>query len=337
MNATSESSAIVYATTAEGLRLPVIDVTHPAFAVPDDPASAAARREALRAWERRNNRVPGFVTRLLMRLAARRSPLLRKIMGSGDHYLDSITTYIFKLGPEHLPPGFDSRVDRKIVGSQVMMVRLRMQQIAGLLADALRGPLAAAPDAPLHFVNIAGGPAFDSLNALIMLVQAGAALNRRPIAIHVFDARREGPDFGARALVALTASGAPLHGLDVQFQHRAYDWNDTAPLAGLLAGLSARSAITAASSEGGLFEYGDDGAIVANLTALARGSVPIVAGSVTSATGMRKRMIAQTRFRLFPRGLEGFAPLAVRGGYTIAASRDTVISEQVLLRLRGPG
>ena len=338
MNATGESSAIVYATTADGLRLPVIDVTHPAFAVPDDPASVEARRAAFRTWERRNNRVPRFVTRLLMRLAARRSPLLRKVMGSGDNYLDSITTYIFKLGPEHLPPGFDSRVDRKVVGSpHVMMVRLRMQQIAQMLADALLAPLAGALNAPLHFINIAGGPALDSLNPLIMLVQAGAALNRRPIAIHVFDARREGPDFGGRALDALTAQGAPLHGLQVQFQHHAYDWNDTAPLAGLLAGLTARGAIIAASSEGGLFEYGDDGAVVANLTALARGGVPIVAGSVTSGTEMRKRMIAQTRFRLFARGLEGFAPLAERGGYMIAASRSTGISEQVLLRLRGPG
>jgi hypothetical protein len=39
-----DNRAIVFATTADGLRLPVIDVTHPAFAVPDDPASRAARR-----------------------------------------------------------------------------------------------------------------------------------------------------------------------------------------------------------------------------------------------------------------------------------------------------
>ena len=88
----------------------------------------------------------------------------------------------------------------------------------------------------------------------------------------------------------------PLHGLEVQFQHHAYDWNDTAPLARLLADLAARGAIIAASSEGGLFEYGTDDAIVANLTALARAGVPIVAGSVTSSSEVRKRMIAQARF-----------------------------------------
>jgi hypothetical protein len=113
-----------------------------------------------------------------------------------------------------------------------------------------------------------------------------------------------------------------------------YDWNDTAPLARLLGSLAARGAIIAASSEGGLFEYGTDDAVVANLIALARASVPIVAGSVTSSSKVRKRMIAQTRFRLFARGLEGFAPLAERSGYAIAESRTAVVSEQVLLRPR---
>jgi hypothetical protein len=203
-----------------------------------------------------------------------------------------------------------------------------------LLAEALLAPLAEAPGAPLRLVNIAGGPALDSIIALIMLARAHATLMQRPIAIHVFDAQQDGPAFGARALLALTAPAGPLHGLEVQFQHHAYDWNDAAPLVRLLASLAGHGALIAASSEGGLFEYGTDGAIVANLTALAQAGVPIVAGSVTSSSEVRKRMIAQTRFRLFARGLEGFAPLAERSGYTIAESHSTVMSEQVLLRPR---
>ncbi len=332
-----DSRAIVFATTADGLRLPVIDVTHPAFAIADDAASLAARFEAFADWDRRNDRVPGTVTWLLIWLAARRSPLLRKILASDNGYLDSISTYMLKLGADHLPPGFDGPMDRKVAAAPHMaLVRLRMQQIARLLADALRAPLADAPDAPLNLVNIAGGPALDSINALIMLARAHGTLIDRPIAIHVFDARQDGPIFGARALLALTAPGGPLHGIDVRFQHHAYDWNDTAPLARLLADLAAQGAIIAASSEGGLFEYGTDDAIVANLTALARAGVPIVAGSVTSSSEVRKRMIAQTRFRLFARGLEGFAPLAERSGYAIAESHTAIVSEQVLLRLRVP-
>jgi hypothetical protein len=142
------------------------------------------------------------------------------------------------------------------------------------------------------------------------------------------------PSVRARFL-ALTAPRGPLHGLEVQFQDHDYDWNDTAPLARLLADLASHGAIIAASSEGGLFEYGTDDAVVANLTALARADMPIVAGSVTSSAEARKRMIAQTRFRFFARGLEGFAPLAQRSGYAIAESRTAVVSEQVRCG-RGP-
>jgi hypothetical protein len=319
---------VVFATTADGLRLPVIDVTHPAFAIPDDPASLAARRDAFLAWDRRNRRIPAIVTRLLMRLASRRS--------RDKEYLDSISTYMLKLGADHLPPGFDGPMDRKVAASPHMaLVRLRMQLIARLLAEALLIPLADAPDAPLHLINIAGGPALDSTNALIMLARTHATLIHRRIAIHVLDAQQDGPTFGARALLALSAPKGPLDGLQVEFQHHAYDWNDTTPLARLLAGLIANRPIIAASSEGGLFEYGTDDAVVANLTAFARAGVPIVAGSVTSSSEMRRRMIAQTRFRFFARGVEGFVPLAQRSGYAIAASRTALMSDQVLLRPRG--
>src|SRR5262245_10231473 len=329
-----DSRAVVFATTADGLRLPVIDVTHPAFAIPDDSASLAAKRDAILAWDRRNRRMPAIVTRLLMRLAARRSLLLRKILASDSGYLDSITTYMVKLGADHLPPGFDGPMDRKVAAApHLVLIRLRMQQLARLLAEALVARLGDAPDAPLHLVNIAGGPALDSTNALIILARTHATLLHRPVAIHVVDAQQDGPASGARALLALRAPEGPLHGLDVQFQQHAYDWNDTAPLAHLLAGLAATGAVIAVSSEGGLFEYGTDDAIVANLTALARAGVPIVAGSVTSSSEVRKRMIALAGFRLFARGLEGFAPLAERSGYAIAESRTaTMLSEQVLLR-----
>src|SRR5215467_8685912 len=203
-----DSRAVVFATTADGLRLPVIDVTHPSFAVPDDPASVAARRDAFLAWDRRNRRMPGIVTWLLMRLAARRSRLLRKILASDNDYLDSISTYLFKLGADHLPPGFDGPVDRRVAAAPHMaLLRLRMQQIARLMAEALVAPLAAAPDAPLDLVNIAGGPALDSINALIILARSHAALLRRPIAIDVLDEHEDGPAFGVRALHALAAPG----------------------------------------------------------------------------------------------------------------------------------
>src|SRR4029077_359283 len=123
-----------------------------------------------------------------------------------------------------------------------------------LLAEELLAPLGDASDTPLDLINIAGGPALHSINALIMLVRGHAPRLHRPIAIHVFDAQQDGPTFGARALLALTAPGGPLHRLKVQFQRHAHACNDTAPLVRLLAGLAAHGVIIAASSEGGLFE-----------------------------------------------------------------------------------
>lgn len=321
---------IVFAQTRDGIVLPVIDVTRPPYAEPDDPASIAALGDTFIEWITKQQGTPRFITRLLLRLAAQRSRLVRTLFMSDQGYLDSITTYLLKLNPEHLPPGF-SRVDRRIVSTpHAPLLRLRMQQIAKLLVDALREPLASKPTAPLHLVNIAGGPALDSINALIYLSRSDVDLLKRPIAIDVLDAQTEGPSFGANALAALQAPGAPLHGLDIAFTHRPYDWNDTAALRELLE--EARGAVMAASSEGGLFEYGSDDAIVANLTALRQGGVEIVAGSVTSGSELRKQMIAQTRFKLYPRGLEGFTPLAARSGYAVARSEPALFSDQALLR-----
>jgi hypothetical protein len=98
--------------------------------------------------------------------------------------------------------------------------------------------------------------------------------------------------------------------------------------------LAGAGCVIAASSEGALFEYGSDDAIVANLAALrADGAgARLVAGSVTRDDETRRRIIAETQFRLIPRGLAGFAPLATRAGFAIARAEPAWLSDQVLLR-----
>src|SRR5882672_11409088 len=98
------SDRLVFAKTQEGLTLPVIDVTHPDFAVPDDPASLAAQRDAFIEWDRQHRQMPRFITRLFLQMAARRSRLVRALFQSNKSYLDSISTYVMKLGDKHLPP-----------------------------------------------------------------------------------------------------------------------------------------------------------------------------------------------------------------------------------------
>ena len=125
---------------------------------------------------------------------------------------------------------------------------------------------------------------------------------------------------------------APLAGLDVVFDHRRYNWDEPAPLGVLLRELGMADAIVAASSEGGLFEYGSDDAIVANLEALRAANVKLVAGSVTSSDEAPRRNITASRFKLIPRGLQGFAPLAARARLPIAQAETAQLSDQVLLR-----
>src|SRR5262249_35704932 len=101
--ATSPSDGIVFASTRDGLALPAIDVTGPPLAVPDDPVGVAMLSDPFLEWIRRQQNTPRFLTRLLLRLAARRSPLVRTLFFSDQGYLDSITTYKLKLGADHLP------------------------------------------------------------------------------------------------------------------------------------------------------------------------------------------------------------------------------------------
>jgi hypothetical protein len=327
------AGAPVQAITRDGHYLPVIDVTDPRFTVPDDPDSLRKLLDALREEERRNRRIPKFIMRWMLKSAAKRSRLLQALFGGDATFLDGMSTYVMKLGADNLVPPYDSPMDRRAAAApHLTLLRLRTQQVARLLADGLVAELANAVMAPLHLINIAGGPAIDSMNTLIFLNKRDGSVLRRPIVIHVLDLDDAGPFFGNNALVALKADGGPLTGLDIAFDHRRYDWHNSDVLKQLVGGLTASGAIVAASSEGGLFEYGSDAAIVANLEALRSGDVKLVAGSVTSSDKARRRMMAASRFKLVPRGLEGFAPLAARAGYRIAQAETAQLSDQVLLR-----
>jgi hypothetical protein len=236
-----------------------------------------------------------------------------------------------KLGADNLPPPYNGPTDLRIAASPpLVLLRLRTQQVARLIADGLVAHLDGNA-APLHLINIGGGPAIDSMNTLLLLNRRERGLLRRPVVIHVLDLDEAGPFFGKNALAALKADDGPLAGLDVTFDHRGYDWDKPASLKTLVGELAAGGVVIAASSEGGLFEYGSDDAIVANLQALGAGGTRLVAGSVTSADESRRRTITASKFKLVPRGLEGFAPLAARGGFAIAKAEPAQLSDQALL------
>ncbi|HEX3903341.1 MAG TPA: hypothetical protein VH853_10875 [Polyangia bacterium] len=321
--------------SGEEIELPVVDVTHPAFALALTDSELAARVAAFLAEPPPFGKLPPFLRRSLLWFLLRGSVLARGLRSAEGGYLSGLSTYLLKLGPDNLGDAYARPIDRRLAAAlPVMAVRLRLQDMATLLADALAHTLAARPKHPLRLVNIAGGPAMDSLNALLVLRRdRPEVLAGRRVGIDVLDLDDAGPAFGARALAALGAQGAPLHGIDVQLRHLRANWTETGTLRDLLRATRLEAAVTAGSSEGGLFEYGTDAEIEANLDCLRDEAPPhfVMVGSVTRADAPMQRLRQTSRFALRPRGLAAFRALAARSGWRIARALERPFSDHVAL------
>jgi hypothetical protein len=323
-----------YAVTDDGVELPIIDITHPAFALGEiDPGDWAVRRENHLRMTRRHERNPAFLRRFLFGIYSRHSILLRGVMEAQGSFLSALNTYLMKLGPENLGKGYAGRIDRKVAASFLALkARLRLRDVSRALALSLAPLLTARPGRPVHMVNIAGGPASDCLNALILLSKDHRErLDGRSVCIHVLDLHREAPNFGRRALDALQEERGPLHGLDVRFAHHTYDWSDTKPLTALLEGMQP-DAIVVGSSEGGLFVYGTDDAIFANLEALHKGAPEdfVMVGSVIWDDALARANQRSLAVRTFtPDDLERLVHLA---GWVAESNPDGPGNEVIRLR-----
>jgi hypothetical protein len=324
-----------YARTAQDLEVPVIDVSNPAFAVADDAQSVESLRQVSVGMMRRNARMPRFLLRFLIRSAAKRSFLAHAMLGVGKGtFLPGMNTYLMKLGPDNLVPPFDTPTDRRFAAYPgIQGIRIRLQQTAKLLAQGLEPVLAGRPGAPLQLLNIGGGSAIDSLNALILLRRDAAPLLQRKVIIHILDPDANGPLFASRALAALTTGDGPLSGVDAHVVHTSYNWDNPAPLQQLINSLITDRAVVAASSEGALFEYASDASVVANLKALYNDGhgASLVAGSVTRADELTRAGLQFTPFKLMPRGAGVFAGLIKGSGFCVARVYESLSSDQVLL------
>lgn len=294
-------------------QLPIIDVTHSSFRVdvPENTLATMCR-----------DFVDGIALREAVspetREALGRSVLGRALAAASGSYLSGMSTYLMKLGPENL---WESPldIDRKIAASfPALASRIRLQDMAQMLADGLEGLIRAEPGRPVCMVNIAGGTAADGWNALLCLrARARNLLEDRSIRLAVLDRDELGTAFGARAIQSLQRPGAPLHGLHIDFLPITYDWSDPHRLAVVLQGLGAEGAVCAVSSEGGLFEYGSDEEIIANFTALRENTPPdtFIVGSVTrdcEALRASGRIVA-----IRPQTIDAFHLLAGRGGWKL--------------------
>ena len=319
-----------YARTNDGLELPIVDVTHPAFALTVTEEDLRSRVEQFIREPQPLARMPAFARNALLRILLRHSMLGRGIRRAEGGYLSALTTYLTKLGPENLTPPYASPVDLKIAASlPAFSVRLRLQDVASLIADSLGPQLTASANSPVRLVNIAGGTAIDSINALLLLRRDGLLVDRR-VDIDVLDRDEEGPAFGARAVQVLCAPGAPLHGVNVVLRHMAYDWNDPSALA---KALGDRGTVMVGSSEGGLFEYGSDEAIISNLQCLGActGKDFKMIGAVTRADEPMQRLRQMSQIATKPRGLDAFRALVARARWQVTRTIERPLSDHVIL------
>jgi hypothetical protein len=323
------ATEIVFAKNEEGETLAVIDVTNPAFAVAITEAELGAMTEQYIREAGQQREIPEG-----LREALQNSMLGRGLMSATGTFLDGMSTYLLKLGPENLGKGA-TPIDLRIAASfPAFATRLRLQDMARLLAEGLAGSMAAKRGRPVCFVSIAGGPASDSWSALIQLrAEHADLLDGREIAIAVMDVDEKGPAFGVRAIEALCAPAAPLGGLRIWFTHFDYNWSDVSLLKVALEKMHSSEAICGISSEGGLFEYGSDEEIVSNLRALHSGTVEdaIVVGSVTRDGGPVRASLATNRFLTRPRTMESFQTLAEEGGWKAQVAIERPFSFNVRL------
>ena len=149
----------------------------------------------------------------------------------------------------------------------------------------------------------------------------------------MLDLDDEGPAFGQNALNALTGAGGPLQGVQVAFRHVRYNWAETAHLESVLREAHADGSLAMCSSEGGLFEYGSDSEIEANLRVLRPfAEILAVVGSVTRADEPTQRC---GRPALLPRGLGGAGGFSHSGvqqaGWDVSRVVERPFSDQVVL------
>ncbi len=171
-----------YALTNDGIELPIVDVTHPAFALTVTDTEQRALVEKFLHEKGPFASLPMFLRNWLQRFFLRGSMLANGIRQAQGTFMTGMHTYLLKLGPTMLGSAYAKPIDRRIAASlPVFAVRLHLQDVAQLMAEALLPVLIKEPARPLQFLNIAGGPAIDSLNTLILLSkkQPGILAGRR--------------------------------------------------------------------------------------------------------------------------------------------------------------
>ncbi len=332
----NKKSGVYYAQTIAGLELPVIDITHSAFAVtePDEMELAALVKKSTEQQEK-FNRMPALLRKVFLWVFSRKSILMQGLLGASGTYLSGMNTYLLKLGPDNLGIHYSRPLDRIIAASlPALLTRLRLQDMARMTVDAIEPVLHDHIGKPLYLVNIAGGPCADTLNVLILLrAEKPELFANRTIKICVMDLEQAAPTFAARALNVLQSPGAPLKGLNISFEYVPYNWHETQVLQDYLSALNVMQGVVVVTAEGGLFDYGTEHDIVTNLKIL-HALTPektVLAGTITPADGPGKILVQTGGAKTVPRTLDEFKDLAFSAGWSVTESKDRLINYVIRL------
>ncbi len=254
----------------DGSQWPVLDITHPLFISSIDEAKLARmladieKKGQKRA--KRFQKMPALIRSFLIK----RSLIMAELLSAAPdtRSLSGWGTLLMKMGPGLIGRERKRFLDRLASRSAgAVMIRMRLRDICRFQAETLAPLLRGSPGRGLCFINIAGGTSLDSINSLFLIQQEDPVLLKdRRIEINVLERDAAGPDFAALCIEALKSPGGRFRDLDVSLRHIPYDWNEPEVLERLL--LERRDRYQICASEGGLFEYGSDEAIIRNLNAL---------------------------------------------------------------------
>ncbi len=89
-------AGVYYAVTEDGIELPVIDVTHPAFAIQISESELDRLLQEHIRSVKGQSKLSAFVQPLFLRLISRRSMIMRGIMDAAGGFMSGLNTYILR-------------------------------------------------------------------------------------------------------------------------------------------------------------------------------------------------------------------------------------------------
>lgn len=320
-----------YAFTLNGVELPVLDITHPYFVSCTDDKILKKLLPYVEKNADENaekfNKIPAFIKRFFIKHSFAMAELLQ--IENQNTFASGITTIMMKLGPRLIGKGRKRFLDRQVnKGFGSLVIRMRARDVSICQAEALIPLLIKSPGKDLCFINIAGGAASDSINALFLIQgKDPAILKDRKIEINVLDIDTFGPAFAESSIKALKAPGGRFNDLNISFRHIKYDWNSTDKLEELLS--ERKEWIQICSSEGGLFEYCSDEVITQNLNTLYSHSSDgiLIAGTLlhsveTIDAGMLAALKISTAFKPRLLGINGLKRIIENNNWKIGSIKE---------------